>query len=321
MSGGTLTGTLTIPLSKLVIGGTGNDTNTARVLMAYGSESAKYINIGYSASVGNCAEIAWYYSGTSASTSNYTYLGFYGGYGLYIYFNNNVLRLGTTSSYKTICFTDHTHSGYAASSHTHNYAGSNSAGGAANQLLSHDTRSSTINPDTYGPTLSCHFKQNNTNGVNDGGNYFGLIHFRPYGSSTDFSGGYPHQLAFTENSNIWYRKATSSTAWGTWRKIWHSGIFDPGNYMPKSGGAFTGSVTFANNTWNVVGDDAAIGDYNAAGMLGLKSCNNALPGIGFHNDSNTLLGTLICNAGTLTWNKTFNCATLQIGGETITFTT
>ena len=55
----------------------------------------------------------------------------------------------------------------------------------------------------------------------------------------------------------------------------------------------TGPLTFANGTWNVVGDDAAIGDYNAAGMLGLKSINNNIPGIGFHNSSNTLLGRFI----------------------------
>lgn len=73
-------------------------------------------------------------------------------------------------------------------------------------------------------------------------------------------------------------------------------------YLKKSGGALTGALTFANGTWNVVGDDAAIGDYNAAGSLGLKSVNNDIPSIGFHNSSNTLLGTLKCEAGTLKWN-------------------
>ena len=73
------------------------------------------------------------------------------------------------------------------------------------------------------------------------------------------------------------------------------------SYLPLSGGTLTGSVTFANGTWNVVGDDAAIGDYNAAGMLGLKSCNNNIPGIGFHNSSGTLLGSLTCDAVTLKW--------------------
>lgn len=74
------------------------------------------------------------------------------------------------------------------------------------------------------------------------------------------------------------------------------------SYLPLSGGTITGSLTFANGTWNVVGDDAAIGDYNVAGSLGLKSVNNNIPSIGFHNSSNTLLGTLKCDAGTLKWN-------------------
>ena len=46
-----------------------------------------------------------------------------------------------------------------------------------------------------------------------------------------------------------------------------------GSYLPKSGGALSGSLTFANGTWNVVGDDCAIGDINAAGTLGVKGQN------------------------------------------------
>ena len=51
-----------------------------------------------------------------------------------------------------------------------------------------------------------------------------------------------------------------------------------------SGGTFTGPVTFsgvtvtdslklANNKWNEIGDDVAIGDCNMAGMLGIKGLN------------------------------------------------
>lgn len=82
----------------------------------------------------------------------------------------------------------------------------------------------------------------------------------------------------------------------------NSGFVTGGPYLPTAGGTLTGPLTFANGVWNVVGDDAAIGDYNAAGMLGIKSCNNAIPGIGFHNSSNTLLGRLQVNEGTLLWN-------------------
>lgn len=93
-------------------------------------------------------------------------------------------------------------------------------------------------------------------------------------------------------------------------------------YLKKSGGALTGSLTFANGTWNIVGDDAAIGDYNSAGMLGLKSVNNNIPGIGFHNSAGTLLGSLKCDAGILKWNTNTildsGNSSVSKSGETLT---
>lgn len=43
--------------------------------------------------------------------------------------------------------------------------------------------------------------------------------------------------------------------------------------LPIAGGTLTGAVTFANNTWNVVGDDVQIGDINEAGTLGIQGKN------------------------------------------------
>ena len=163
----------------------------------------------------------------------------------------------------------HTHS-YAATNHTHNYAGSSSAGGNANYLASHDTRSVTIAPNAFGAHLSCHFKQNNTNGVNDGGSYFGLIYFRPYGSSTDFSGGYPHELAFTENSNIWYRKATSSTAWGSWQKILTSSNWS--SYCAAASHTHSGYAS-SSHTHNYAGSDTAGGGANSVRSTGFGNGN------------------------------------------------
>ena len=326
LSGGTLSGNIYFGSDSTSY----NQTGTSSIFPAHfyrncwdasGNVYDHYYNPAYTASTNTTANLR------VKSSGGFKVLTFSGSGG-FTWDGNTVITSGNWSSY--CAAKSHTHD-YAASSHTHtksqitdfshthNYAGSNSAGGAANLVNSHDTRSVTIAPDSYGPTLSCHFKQNGTNGVNDGGNYFGLIHFRPYGSNTDFTGGYPHQLAFTENNNIWYRKATSSTAWGAWKKIWHSGIFEPGNYMPKSGGTFTGSVTFANGTWNVVGDDAAIGDYNAAGMLGLKSCNNNIPGIGFHNSAGTLLGRLQSNGSTLQWNDQTIIHSGNIGSQSVNY--
>lgn len=82
-----------------------------------------------------------------------------------------------------------------------------------------DTRNQEFIPAYYGNGFRTEFKQNGINGLSDGGSSYGLIHFRPYGTSGDFSGGFPHQLAFTENQNIWYRKAKSATEWNFWKKV------------------------------------------------------------------------------------------------------
>ena len=74
-----------------------------------------------------------------------------------------------------------------------------------------------------------------------------------------------------------------------------------GNYLPLTGGTLTGALNFANNIWNKVGDDVAIGDCNNAGILGIKALNSAIPGIKFFNNSGTAVGILTSNGGTLQW--------------------
>nr|DAH14369.1 MAG TPA: L SHAPED TAIL FIBER PROTEIN [Bacteriophage sp.] len=49
--------------------------------------------------------------------------------------------------------------------------------------------------------------------------------------------------------------------------------------MPIAGGTFTGAVGFANSTWNPVGDDCYMGDFNAAGCVAFKSMSSQLTGI------------------------------------------
>jgi len=43
-----------------------------------------------------------------------------------------------------------------------------------------------------------------------------------------------------------------------------------GGYLPLSGGTMTGTLTFKNGTYNVVGDDCAFGDINETGTLAFK---------------------------------------------------
>lgn len=93
------------------------------------------------------------------------------------------------------------------------------------------------------------------------------------------------------------------------------------SYLPLSGGSLSGSLTFANGTWNNVGDDVAIGDYNAAGSLGIKSLNNDTPNIGFHNSSGTLLGTLTANGTTLQWSSNTIIHSGNIGSQSVNYAT
>lgn len=45
------------------------------------------------------------------------------------------------------------------------------------------------------------------------------------------------------------------------------------SYLPLAGGTMTGALNFANGTWNVVGDNVAIGDMNVGGALGVMGKN------------------------------------------------
>ena len=70
------------------------------------------------------------------------------------------------------------------------------------------------------------------------------------------------------------------------------------SYLPLSGGTLTGSVTFANATWNVVGDDSAIGDQNIGGTLCVKGCNGT-PAIKLFNSDNTQYADVYHTANTV----------------------
>jgi len=92
--------------------------------------------------------------------------------------------------------------------------------GPVSNMRSFDTRAAASTPETYDAANGIHFdfKSNSTNGLSDGGNYNGTMYFRPYGASTDWSGGGAHELGFTQNGNLWHRYG-SNTSWGSWYRI------------------------------------------------------------------------------------------------------
>ena len=81
---------------------------------------------------------------------------------------------------------------------------------------------------------------------------------------------------------------------GSYYPIWNSGNFTPGNYMPISGGTFTGAVTFAANVYNNVGSFPFFANSGSVNYLyttvnGLRVRNS--------NDSATALD--LTNSGSL----------------------
>lgn len=106
------------------------------------------------------------------------------------------------------------------------YASSAGSATTATYLPYQDTRSTDYTPyqsdfNTKGWSAT-HLKGNTTDGLSDGGIYHASVYVYPWG---DPSGGHAHNLAFTDNGNMWMRHGTSS--WSSWVKVYTSGNIDP----------------------------------------------------------------------------------------------
>lgn len=86
-------------------------------------------------------------------------------------------------------------------------------------IISSDSRVINYSPQERNAGVYFDFKTNTTDGLADTNYYHGVMTFRPWGSTTDFSGGLAHQLAFTDNQNIWLRSGSHAT-WSSWTKIY-----------------------------------------------------------------------------------------------------
>ena len=96
----------------------------------------------------------------------------------------------------------------------------------ATYLPYQDTRSTNYSPYQSGFNTkgwsATHLKANTTDELSDGGNYHASVYIYPWGDS---SGGHAHNIAFTDNGNLWMRHGTSS--WSSWSKVWTSGNLNP----------------------------------------------------------------------------------------------
>lgn len=106
------------------------------------------------------------------------------------------------------------------------YASSAGSATTATYLPYQDTRSTNYTPYQSGFNTkgwsATHLKQNTTDGLSDGGTYHSSIYVYPWGDS---SCGHAHNLAFTDNGNMWMRHGTSS--WSSWVKVYTSGNINP----------------------------------------------------------------------------------------------
>lgn len=110
-----------------------------------------------------------------------------------------------------------------------------------------DTRSTTIDPTTLNAAkgVMFDFKQKSVTGL--AAPYSGIMTFRPYSNSTDWSGGPAHQLAFDVNG-LHHRTASSAT-WGSW-----SDIITTTYYSDKLSGYITSSTASLSSYWGKLWD-------------------------------------------------------------------
>lgn len=106
------------------------------------------------------------------------------------------------------------------------YASSAGSATTATYLPYQDTRNTNYTPYQSGFNTkgwsATHLKGNTTDGLSDGGTYHASVYVYPWGNS---SCGHAHNLAFTDNGNMWMRHGTSS--WSSWAKVYTSGNLDP----------------------------------------------------------------------------------------------
>ena len=138
--------------------------------------------------------------------------------------------------------------------------------GDSSGLTSFDTRATNPQPQSYSASLRIDFKENTANSLSDGGTYNGVLSWRKYGSTTDFSGGPMLQLAYTDNGNLWRRLSSGTTTWGTWAKFWHDANDGSGSGLDADllDGLNLSTDGSANTSANIIPRTNASGDIGFA---------------------------------------------------------
>lgn len=201
-------------------------------------------NNGYPSAFGNLIHLG----GSSAAGRSELLLGWAGsdgGYASVYYRNKRDASTANWSSWVTLLdssnYTSFTNANYVQSLGTNGNYVTWTKNNTANNLTvpyavhatyldSNDTKNVDTTPNKFSSGARFEFKSNSIDGLSNGGSYHGILHFKPYGGTTDFSGGQTHQLGFTDSGNLWMRTSTSSTAWGSWKLILNQNTAD-GRYV------------------------------------------------------------------------------------------
>lgn len=150
-------------------------------------------------------------------------------------------------------------------------------------------------------------KINSPTGCN--GMFCGVLSLAPW---SETSGGHGYQLAFGYASDGHPRLALrgsdlSATSWNSWYKIYTSDDKPTLSELGAAAASHTHTRAqisdfpsklepyFANNTWYVVGDDAAIGDHNKGGAFCIKGLNGT-PNVSLYNSDDSYYGQCITSA-------------------------
>lgn len=216
-------------------------------------------NNGYPSAFGNLIHLG----GSSAAGQGELLLGWAGsngGYASVYYRNKRNFSTANWSSWVTLLdssnYTSFTNANYVQSLGTNGNYVTWTKNNTVNNLTvpyavhatyldSNDTRNVNTTPNKFSSGARFEFKSNSIDGLSNGGSYHGILHFKPYGGTTDFSGGQTHQLGFTDSGNLWMRTSTSSTAWGSWKLILNQNTADERYVTLTTNQTVSGIKTFS----------------------------------------------------------------------------
>lgn len=178
----------------------------------------------------------------------------------------------------------------------------------ATKLALQDTRSVDTAPFANGGGVIYHLKYNTADGLNDGGTYHSVLQFNQWYES---SGGLCKQLALTDGGNMWFRNASSATAWGAWKKLLDSSNYASTldtRYVKKAGDTMTGILTAPGYYGNYLRDESASEFYIGSADHGISGYTGLL--LATYGNLPTIISSngtirLLVNANGAYWNNQY----------------